>query len=494
VRRRVIVLVAGFAVVLPLAWTTPAQAAFVTDNLQVQVTGNPLTNITANPASLIPAFAQGTHDYYVGCQPNVNTLTFQLTGSGSITVGSQTGSSVAVTEGMVESEALVVQTPDPVTPATTTQYWIRCLPHDFPPLAVTKTFSAPAAPGYYLTGTFTSGASGKSAPYAMILDQNGVPVWYQKTPSGAVNVELLPNETDTLAWIRSETLGLNPTASFELHNLDTQAVSHVQAVQGPTDPHELLETATGDRWLIGTPVIPYDLSSSPWSTTAAIFDCVVQELDASGNEVFSWTASQHINLSEAADASPNLGSVLAVNGTSAADIYHCNSVDVDSSGNLLVSMRDTDAVYLVAGPGSATPGKIVWKLGGTTSNLGPDSEDTLTFVNDPETPSSGPNSTISGQHDARFQPNGEISLYDDHTLGTGVGRGVEYAIDPVGMTATFVYQVPGTQPSSATGSFRRYADQNGVYGNDNLVDWGLVGLPGFTEVDGAQPTPKVLFG
>ena len=58
----------------------------------------------------------------------------------------------------------------------TVEYWVRCLPPDFPLLQWTPHPEAGAiTPGYYMVGTDEPTTSGC---YAMVLDGNGVPVWY----------------------------------------------------------------------------------------------------------------------------------------------------------------------------------------------------------------------------------------------------------------------------------------------------------------------------
>jgi len=89
--------------------------------------------------------------------------------------------------------------------------------------------------------------------------------------------------------------------------------------------------------------------------------------------------------------------------------------------------------------------------------------------------------SFSQQHDARFQANGHISLYDDHGLGTGFARGVEYALNFDANTATPVFQFLGSGSALYEGSFRRYAD------GESLISWGYI--PGdprvLTELDSA---------
>jgi hypothetical protein len=149
-------------------------------------------------------------------------------------------------------------------------------------------------------------------------------------------------------------------------------------------------------------------------------------------------------------------------------VFHLNSIDVDASGNLLVSSRNTDAVYYV----ERATGKIAWKLGGTATNK--DGAQIIRVTGDPET-------SFGRQHDARFQPGGHVSMFDDHTDLPGTARAIEYAIDLGAGTAQPVWEYRGPQDMAAMGGFRRY-------GGTNVVAWGLPSdlttfSGAFTEVD-----------
>ena len=149
---------------------------------------------------------------------------------------------------------------------------------------------------------------------------------------------------------------------------------------------------------------------------------------------------------------------VTVDRQSAYDVFHCNSIDQDPlTGDVLLSTRNADAVYRIR----RSTGAIVWKLGG--NSVVHDREQRLTVRNDPE-------GTFHGQHDARFQPDNDISLFDNHTWYLGAARGVEYHLDTGAGTASLVWQYrsPDGGHSSATGAFRRYDT-----GNDNLVTWGF---------------------
>ncbi len=430
-----------------------SEASTPNDEVAISVSGS-ITSMSSSPA-FFPAFSPSTHDYAIYCKSGVNVASFAF--------GGVTPSTATVSLG--ENQAATVEASDGQS------YWIRCLPHDFPVLKVTG--SASADPGWYLTGNLTGATNGSSSTYAMVLDSNGTPVWYQKAPGGAVDVEALPD--DTIAWmpLNGPGVGANPSVGYNLYNLDTQTTETLKAPVGPTDPHELFPMANGDYMMIGTPLKQL---STPFDGYSDIVDCVVQEVTSQGNLVWSWRASDHVAYAEGVHASG-----VDYNGQTALDVYHCNSVDVNAStGDVLVSMRNASAVYLVdrvtLSGGLMQDGPIIWKLNGCGSTqVGADNEPVLAVQADPET-------CFDAQHDARFQPNGDISLYDDHTYQSGGGaRGVEYSIDTANSTASWVVQFP-TQPSgtnaNATGSFRRY-----LGGTDNLVGWGFAPGSGFTETD-----------
>src|SRR5206468_2750110 len=108
-------------------------------------------------------------------------LTLDTVSGSMITVGGRSSNSIAIEESLLENQALVITAPDQNGNAgASAQYWVRCLPHDFPQLSVTKPGAPPS--GWYLTGNVNSAPDGNQ--FAMVLDNNGTPVWYRKVPSG----------------------------------------------------------------------------------------------------------------------------------------------------------------------------------------------------------------------------------------------------------------------------------------------------------------------
>ncbi len=381
-----------------------------------------ITSIAVSNGALTPGFSPTIDDYYVRCSSGTNPVT--------LTLGTANGSTALALD-VVEDQAIVVEG----------QYWIRCLPHDFPTITVTTNAAAGApTPGWYLLN---------SGIYGMVLDTNGTPVWYTRG-TAVIDVDALT--PDTISFMPAATVPFGYGATeFAIHGLAGGAVATVAAVASPTDDHELRLLPNGDYLLLSYPFKSgVDLTGlQTFGAGETIADCAIQEIDPTGRLVWSWDANEHIDpVLESIE--PATDTIL---GQSIVDVYHCNAIDVDSSGNLLLSARHTNAIFYI----DRASGDVVWKLGG--SEYSADGADLVRVVDDPET-------SFSMQHDARFLPNGDISLFDDHGAGTGVARGVEYALDHDENVATVAWQFLGLAASQAEGSCRRYAD------GETVIGWG----------------------
>lgn len=391
--------------------------------------------LSVSPLTLSPTFDVAIHDYVVRCAAGDNAMTFTVTDAAGTT-------STPVT--LTEDQAVNIR-----------GYWVRCLPHDFPQLtAQFPTTDARPSDGYYLFN---------SSPYGVVVDVRGTPVWYTR---GAAVLNLDTTAPNTISFTPNSTapFGTDPDGKFEVHALDAKTTLTFAASGSPTDPHEFRTLPNGHRVLLTYPREPgTNLSGlGTFGTNEVMMGCQIQELAEDGSLVWWWQGSDHID-ARTESLEP---SVTVVNGESTVDAFHCNSVDVNADGNLLLSARQTNAVFYI----DHTSGKILWKLGGTKSNL--DGAQHIDIVNDPQT-------TFTVQHDARFLDSGHISIFDNHGVGAGVARGVEYAIDTNAGIATFVFQFLGSAPSLYEGSFRRLADGHRVIG------WGYVPTDPrlFTELD-----------
>lgn len=118
----------------------------------------------------------------------------------------------------------------------------------------------------------------------------------------------------------------------------------------------------------------------------AVLEGVVQELDiGTGRVLFEWPNLQHVPTAESLAPPPG-------DPAQPYDYIHLNSVALDADNTLLVSARNTQAVYKIA----RDTGEVVWRLGGNNSDF-----------------TMGPGAPFVMQHDARPLPGGTLSIFDN---------------------------------------------------------------------------------
>ena len=100
-----------------------------------------------------------------------------------------------------------------------------------------------------------------------------------------------------------------------------------------------------------------DLTSVGGPSKGPSFDWIIQEIDiATGEVVWEWHALGHVPVKDSYQP--------YVSGQP-YDYFHLNSIQQLPDGNVLISSRDTWAVYLI----NKKTGKIMWKLGGKHSSF-----------------------------------------------------------------------------------------------------------------------------
>jgi hypothetical protein len=148
-------------------------------------------------------------------------------------------------------------------------------------------------------------------------------------------------------------------------------------------------------------------------TRPPTIDWVVQEIDLkTGLLLFEWHALDHVPLS---------ASWVSVRSAQAFfDPFHLNSISLASDGNLLVSMRNTNAAYLI----DHRSGRVLWTLGGKQSSFTMETG-TRTWA----------------QHNAVLHADGTVTIFDN---GGGLpfvhpqSRGIRERIDVRQRTATLI--------------------------------------------------------
>ncbi len=436
-----------------------------TTQLVVDVTGSlgasgPLRALNVT-GGLNPAFTPDGHDYGVPCAEGTNNLTVTATPvpQGTATVSGANGAGVV---SAVEDQLITIT-------ATTLggqseQYFVRCLPHDFPALEVHRLDDP--TPGWYMMTTGVAAPIGSPA-YAVILDDHGAAVWYHKADTKILDFKRLPN--GNLAWapLLGPGFGVNPFGAFEERTLDSAVVRTWSTVGTPTDFHEMLPMANGNMMMESYHFragVDVSALGPAYPSPANVMDSWIQEIRPDGTVAWSWHSEDHIAPAETVSQLEGVGIDNSSPNGPILDLIHNNSIEVDpATGNLIVSARHLDAVFAIRrNPGQPDDGNVLWKLGGNAPTS-PTTKD-LTPIGDIY---GGPHA----QHDARLLPNGHLSMFDDESGHPDrTARGIEYALDLNAGTATVVWQYfnPTGNHSNAMGSTRRYADGSTVIG------WGLL--------------------
>lgn len=436
----------------------------VVDLIAVHGTSSALRTLGASPG-LDRAAAPGQPDHTVHCPAGGGPIRIAALAAPGATVsvaGGPAAASVDVVRTMAIDSVVAIDT---TGPDGTERAYLRCLPPDFPALAAT---GVSPTPGWYRSTSLSP------APFAFILDEYGVPVWYKRTPYPVIG--LFADGPNGLAW-RNYTGGGFPTESanlgMERRALDGSLVGTIRLPAEPVDWHEFVRLPNGNALFV-----VYDRETLPVPTTVACADPFgvprdatvivngdVVEVNPSGVEIWRWRSNEHVDVSENTyplcfDVDPGTAEVWGL------DLLHINAVDVFPDGDLLLTARHFDAVMRV----DKTTGNVEWKLGGTPPMQGVD----LAVENDPRF---GPVTP----HDGRVLPNGNVTIHDNRLRsGQPTSRAVEYSIQPT--TATLVWSYQATFLSGTLGSVRRLGDGSTVIG------WGTGTAPWFEQIlaDGTQ--------
>ena len=323
--------------------------------------------------------------------------------------------------------------------STTTEYSVRCLPSDFPGWTATGTLPVAAS----FVGLSVGTAGSWLTPYAIIADGRGVPIWWKYLPNAsAMDIKVFDGKIGT--WT-GNLVNEADGGPYSLFNLNGTKAKDINVVGARGDAHEALPSSSGTWYRIANVTRDHvDLSSLGGPADRSVIDQQLQEIDSSGNVVWQWNTADHIAPAETGRWFDLLN--LVTGPTSAVDMIHLNSIAEDGTGGIVISARHLDAVYRIR----KSDGAITWKLGGTTT------AQSLTVAGDTlPTP-------FAGQHDARPQPDGTITVYDN---GSGysdrTARALRWSVNTSTNTATLVERLTDlniTATSAAGGGARRLAD------------------------------------
>lgn len=312
---------------------------------------------------------------------------------------------------------------------------------DLQPASVTVTKdTAPASGG----DIFLAPQFGPAQDGPMILDSRGNLVWFRSYPVGRntlitdFRVQDLGGQP-VLTWWQGNTFAGHGRGKGIIFNRDYRQIATVKAGNGlDMGLHEFLITPGGDAYINTSSPVRLPGIGKP------VIDSTVQEIDIkTGLVLFEWHSLDHVPLSESFFKKPSSPGLTF-------DPYHLNSISIDRDGNLIVSMRNTWAVYKI----NHRSGAVMWTLGSNRSSF-----------------KMGTGTRTAFQHDAIVQPDGTLTLFDDGAGPPRVhsqSRGIRIAIDTERRTARLVKQYQHAPGLSAIfeGSAQALA------GGDLLLGWG----------------------
>jgi len=320
----------------------------------------------------------------------------------------------------------------------------RSRPDLTPPVVQVAQKARNTAPGYVFVAP-EKGDAGQGG--SLVIDDSGEVVWFRpllNSTGRAMNFEVQTYKGETvLTW--GETPG-----EYVIFDRSYREIARFTAEGGYNgDHHEFLISPQDTALITIFDGVPMDLTSVGGAKDSVAIQGMIQELDIETGEVlFEWQSIDHVALEEtyvtpAEDHYPGI------------DYFHINSIDVEPDDNLLVSARETSAVYKI----DRKSGEIIWRLGGKQSDFEMREDTRFAF-----------------QHDARRLPDGTISIFDNGSLvfDNGTPRAVEDSraivldVDEKRMTASLVHEYthPEGQKADAAGNTQ-------VLPNGNVfVGWG----------------------
>jgi hypothetical protein len=289
----------------------------------------------------------------------------------------------------------------------------------------------------------------------MILGPDGQLIWFDPVPDGksAYNLAVQSYDGQTV-------LTMDQGGTDVILNHSYQTVASVLAGNGyTTGVHEFELTPQGTALITAYAFVPANLSSIGGPKHGILTDDAIQEIDIStGQVLWQWSAAAHVSPGASYAGKPGSGSY---------DFFHLDSVQQLPNGNLLISARHTWAIYEI----DKQTGKIIWTLGGKHSSF-----------------KMGPGTSFKWQHDARLQPDGTLTVFDD---GAGLqaseqqSRALRIRLNYQTHTATLVHAYTHNPPVLAysQGNEQLLADGNTFVGYGSkpyAAEFGRTGRQLFT--------------
>lgn len=332
-------------------------------------------------------------------------------------------------------------------------------PQDLFPLNVTV--NASPSPGKMLLGPNNRTVAPAHPPYLALFNNDGSPFRWQRVPEFPFDVK--PLLDGRFGYTVFTSAGSGAKASSNAFVLDTALQTVGELTSGwnvPLAQHDFYLLPNGNRIMLCQENVIVDMRQfvAGGHPAASITQAVVQEVRPDGFVVFQWRSLDHIPVTASYEDLE----------AAAIRYIHNNSIDVDTDGNLLLSLRHCAAVVKV----NRNTGEVQWIMGGKLNQF--------TFIDEHE--ENAP-TYFSYQHHVIRLPNGNITMFDNGNLRSPqYSRCLEYAVDEEQKTARLVWEYRRTPDifTQLQGSMQTLPNGN------RLITWGsaaLKGAPAITEID-----------
>lgn len=336
------------------------------------------------------------------------------------------------------------------------------VPADFP--EVTVNVLEDPSPGYLFLSNFSFTDVRENVPFLMVLDNSGFPVLHQELDA-PINMDFKRQPDGRLSYCDLQ--------RFVFLDSNLVATDSVGALEGcNVDGHEIRVLEGGNRLFLSWRMRTADMTAFGGRPNARLQDMAIQETDPDGNLVWIWETAEHFEVTDATRDIPLTGMYV--------DWVHCNAVDVDTDGNILLSSRHLDEITKI----DRATGDILWRFGGMECK-----NNMFTFVDD--VVMDGQDTLYYGfshQHGVRRLENGNILLLDNGNLkDPQFSRVVEYELDEANLVARKVWEYRHDPDifTSEMGFAQRLPNGN------TLIGWGgNADGPAVTEV---RPNKTVVF-
>ncbi|MHB8234956.1 MAG: arylsulfotransferase family protein [Solirubrobacteraceae bacterium] len=447
----VVKLAAGTIAVSPQPGTPDASPS-----TQISFLGGPGTQVSDVKVSgsssgahsgALRAYSTGTGESFIPSHP--------FRAGEKVTVHAQAGGTAVSTSFTIAHQAPVSQKQFPTNPGDAKAIQHYSSAPSLTPSTVRITTSAKpgAAPG----DLFLAPYQGKGTPGPMIAEQNGSLVWFKPLPAGqsATNMQVQQYQgKPVLTWWQGRILEVGFGQGVdEIYDASYRHLATVRAGNGyHADLHEIRLTPEGTAWIDDFDPIQMNLSSQHGKSNGVLTDSIVQQIDVkTGLVMWEWHALGHIPLSESNNPAPKYSYPW--------DYVHINSISPGASNDVLLSSRNTWALYDV----DIRSGSVRWRLGGSHSSF-----------------RQGGGTRFYWQHDAEWQPGGLISLFDNGSTPPKEKQSRGLLLNP-DVSAHTVSLVKAFTNPTKTLLAESQGNTLSLPGGDWLMGYG--GLPNFTEYD-----------